>query len=95
MTCGRKIPHPLCARSGITVFVISWVNPDEKHAGKTFDDYLLEGPHAALDAVEKATGEHEINLIGLLLGGTLTAALLAWMAAKGERRVRASPSSPR
>jgi polyhydroxyalkanoate synthase len=73
---------------GITVFVISWVNPDERHANKTFDDYLLEGPWAALDAIEKATGEHEINLIGYCLGGTLTASLLAWMAAKNEHRVK-------
>ena len=73
---------------GITVFVISWVNPDEKHANKTFDDYLLEGPRAALDAIAEATGEHEINMIGYCLGGTLTASLLAWMAAKRERRVK-------
>src|SRR5258705_629365 len=73
---------------GITVFVISWVNPDEKHANKTFDDYLLEGPRAALDAIEKAIGEHEINMIGYCLGGTLTASLLAWMAAKHEGRVK-------
>ena len=73
---------------GISVFVISWVNPDEKHVGKTFDDYLLEGPRAALDVMEKATGEHEINIIGYCLGGTLTASLLAWLAAKGERRAK-------
>src|SRR5882724_2359319 len=73
---------------GITVFVVSWVNPDERHANKTFDDYLLEGPRAALDAVEEATGEHEVNMIGYCLGGTLTAALLAWMAAKREHRVK-------
>jgi len=73
---------------GITVFVISWVNPDESHADKTFDDYLLEGPLAAMDAIEKATGEHHLNVIGYCLGGTLTASLLAWMAARGDRRVR-------
>jgi polyhydroxyalkanoate synthase len=73
---------------GITVFVISWVNPDRRHAAKTFDDYLLEGPRAAMDAIEKATGEHDINMIGYCLGGTLTACLLAWMAAKGEQRVK-------
>jgi polyhydroxyalkanoate synthase len=73
---------------GHTVFVISWVNPDEKQANKTFDDYLLEGPWAALGAIEQATGEHEINLIGYCLGGTLTASLLAWLAAKNERRVK-------
>jgi len=64
------------------------VNPDEKHAGKTFDDYLLEGPRAAIDAIEKATGESEINMIGYCLGGTLTAALLAWMKARNEQRVK-------
>ena len=72
---------------GITVFVISWVNPDRRLAHKTFDDYLLEGPLAALDAVEKATVEREINVIGYCLGGTLTAAMLAWLAAKGQPRL--------
>ncbi|HVO87352.1 MAG TPA: class I poly(R)-hydroxyalkanoic acid synthase, partial [Casimicrobiaceae bacterium] len=45
---------------GMTVFVISWANPDARHAQKGFDDYMLEGPLAALDAIEKATGESEI-----------------------------------
>src|SRR5208283_3463511 len=39
---------------GHTVFVISWVNPDEKLAEKSFEDYMGEGPLAALDAVEMA-----------------------------------------
>ena len=73
---------------GITVFVISWVNPDGKLAHKTFDDYLLEGPLAAFDAMEKATGEKAFNLIGYCLGGTLSAAMLAWMAEKKDTRVK-------
>ena len=72
---------------GHTVFVISWVNPDEHLAKKRFDDYLLEGPLAALDAIEQATGEREVNLIGYCLGGTLLAATLAYMAAKRDKRV--------
>jgi polyhydroxyalkanoate synthase len=67
------------------VFVISWVNPDERFAKKTFEDYLKEGTLAALKAVEKATGEREVNLIGFCLGGTLLATTLAWLAAKGEK----------
>jgi polyhydroxyalkanoate synthase len=66
---------------GHTVFVISWVNPDEKLAAKTFSDYLLEGPLAALDAVEKATGEKTANVVGYCLGGTLLACLVAYLAA--------------
>ena len=66
---------------GHTVFVISWVNPDEQLAEKSMDDYMLEGPVAALDAIEKATGESRVNAIGYCLGGTLLAATLAYLKA--------------
>lgn len=69
---------------GLTVFVISWVNPDERHRHKTFADYLLEGPLAAMDAVQRATGERQLNLIGYCLGGTLSACLLSWLRARGQ-----------
>ncbi len=73
---------------GQTVFVISWVNPDEKLARKTFEDYMVEGPLAALDAIEQATGESTVNAIGYCLGGTLLASTLAYMAArKMEHRI--------
>ena len=72
---------------GHTVFVISWVNPDAGLAEKTFDDYMLEGPMEALDAIEQATGEDQINAIGYCIGGTLLACTLAYMAAKQDDRV--------
>jgi polyhydroxyalkanoate synthase len=73
---------------GHTVFVISWVNPDQKLAHKSFDDYLTEGTLAALDAIEKATGESEVNAIGYCLGGTLLACTLGYLAAKKDERIR-------
>jgi len=69
---------------GHTVFVVSWVNPDERYAGKSFEDYMFEGPLAALEAVGKATGEGEVNVIGYCLGGTLLGATLAWMRQKED-----------
>ncbi|MCC7326990.1 MAG: class I poly(R)-hydroxyalkanoic acid synthase [Burkholderiales bacterium] len=72
---------------GMTVFVISWVNPDEKLAHKTFDDYLTEGTLEAIDAVGRATGEDDVNAIGYCLGGTLLAATLGHLAAKKEKKV--------
>ena len=69
------------------MFVISWVNPDEKLAHKDFEDYMLEGPLAALDAMEKATGEADFNVLGYCLGGTLLAATLGYMAAKKDKRI--------
>ena len=75
---------------GNTVYVISWVNPDAKLAKKTFDDYLLEGPLAAMDAIAKATGEREINAIGYCLGGTLLACALGYLTAKKDNRIRSA-----
>ena len=76
-----------CVEQGLTVFVISWVNPDARLAGKDFVDYMRDGPLAAIDAIEKATGEREVNALGYCLGGTLLAASLAYMAAKKDNRV--------
>jgi poly[(R)-3-hydroxyalkanoate] polymerase subunit PhaC len=75
---------------GHTVFVISWVNPDEQLAAKTFTDYMLEGPLDALDAMEQATGEREANVIGYCLGGTLLASTLSYMAAKHDNRFKSA-----
>jgi len=75
---------------GHTVFVISWVNPDGRLAEKTFDDYMAEGPLAALDAIEAATGEAKINAVGYCIGGTLLACTLAYMAAKKDDRIQSA-----
>ena len=72
---------------GHTVFVMSWVNPDEKLAEKSFEDYMLEGPVAAVDAIERATGERRVNAVGYCLGGTLLASTAAYLAAKNDDRL--------
>lgn len=75
---------------GITVFVISWVNPDVDMADKGFDDYMMDGPLAALDAVERATGEKKINTLGYCIGGTLLASALAYLNLKGDTRIKSA-----
>ena len=75
---------------GHTVFMVSWVNPDERLADKSFDAYMEEGVLDALDAVAKATGEKDINAIGYCLGGTLLASTLAYMAAKDDKRIKSA-----
>ena len=79
-----------CVDQGHTVFVISWVNPDEHLADKTFESYVLEGVIAALDAIEKQTGEKEVNACGYCLGGTLLATTLAYLAGKKQKRIAAA-----
>jgi polyhydroxyalkanoate synthase len=76
-----------CVDQGITVFVISWVNPDSNLAKKGFEDYMRDGPLAALDVIEQATGERDVNAIGYCVGGTLLAATLAYMASRHDERI--------
>ena len=75
---------------GHSVFVISWVNPTEAHAKKSFEHYMTDGPLAALDAIEAATGEHKINILGFCIGGILVTATLAYLAARGDDRIAAA-----
>ena len=72
---------------GFTVFAISWVNPDERHADKGLDAYMHEGILAALTAIEDATGEIDVTAIGYCVGGTLLSVTLAYMAAVDDRRI--------
>ncbi len=72
---------------GYTLFVISWVNPDQRLADKSFEDYMRLGPLAALDAIEQACGEKQVAALGYCLGGTLLSATLAYMAAGGDKRI--------
>ncbi|RUT97527.1 class I poly(R)-hydroxyalkanoic acid synthase [Mesorhizobium sp. USDA-HM6] len=75
---------------GHTVFVISWINPDERHGAKGWEAYIREGLQFGLDMVEKATGEREVNSIGYCVGGTLLAAALALLAQEGDHRIKSA-----
>lgn len=71
-----------CLEQGHTVFMISWVNPDEKLAAKNFEDYMAEGPLDAIRRIKAMTGEDDVNVIGYCLGGTLLACAQAWLNAQ-------------
>ena len=72
---------------GYTVFIISWVNPDKRHADKTFGDYMTKGPLAAIEQITALTGETSVNTAGYCIGGTLLATTLAVMAARNDTRI--------
>jgi polyhydroxyalkanoate synthase len=80
-----------CVDQGVTVFVISWVNPGKDLGTKTWCDYMKEGPLTAMDVIEKATGEMRVHTLGYCVGGTLLATTLAWLAEK--RRVRVASAT--
>jgi polyhydroxyalkanoate synthase subunit PhaC len=70
-----------------TVFAISYRNPDASMRGVTLDDYLIHGPRTALDVISDITGSPVIDIVGLCLGGALTAMLAAYLAATGDDRI--------
>jgi polyhydroxyalkanoate synthase len=76
-----------CVDQGITVFVISWVNPDKELSTKTWADYMKEGPLAAMDVIEKVTGEMKVHTAGYCVGGTMLASTLAYLAEHRRQRV--------
>ncbi|MGY8667260.1 class I poly(R)-hydroxyalkanoic acid synthase [Bradyrhizobium sp. UFLA05-109] len=76
-----------CVDQGITVFVISWVNPDKRLGDKSWEDYMKEGPLTAMDVIERATGEMKVHTAGYCVGGTMLATTLAWLAEKRRQRV--------
>lgn len=74
---------------GHTVYVMSWVNPDETYVDTGFEDYI----HAvinAMDAVQYDSGESEMNMIGYCIGGTLLSSTLAYLKSKGDTRVKSA-----
>src|SRR5260370_31780899 len=75
------------ARHQRTVFAISYRNPDASMGGVTLDDYLIHGPREALDVIGEITGAPKIDIIGLCLGGALTAMLAAYLIEKGDDRI--------
>ena len=79
-----------CVDQGITVFVISWVNPDKRLGNKSWEDYMKEGLLAAMDVIERATGEMKVHTAGYCVGGTMLATTLAWLAEKRRQRVKSA-----
>jgi len=75
---------------GFTVFVASWVNPNETLAAKTFEDYMIEGVYDATQQVMTQCGVDRVNTVGYCIGGTLLSVALAHMAARGDKRINSA-----
>lgn len=72
---------------GHRTFVVSWRNPDDSLAHKTWDDYVEDGVMAAIDVVQNITGAEQINALGFCVGGTILSNALAVLAARGDEPV--------
>ncbi len=77
-------------KQGFSVFVISWRNPDASMANTTFEDYVLKGVLAAIEAARALCGVPQVHAIGYCLGGTTLATLMAWL----NREYEGKPGMP-
>jgi polyhydroxyalkanoate synthase subunit PhaC len=73
---------------GLTTFVISYRNPDRSMRDLRFEDYLLEGPDMAVEVVREIVDTDEVHTLGMCLGGTMNATLLAYHAAIGASPIK-------
>ncbi|HXF90966.1 MAG TPA: alpha/beta fold hydrolase, partial [Candidatus Nitrosotenuis sp.] len=76
--------------AGIPVFIVSWINPDERHAHKTLTDYVLEGAQMAMNQVIKLTHKQQINAMGYCTGGILLSCLMTYLNAKGMNPIKSA-----
>jgi polyhydroxyalkanoate synthase len=84
----RKSLVKWLTEQGFTVFLVSWVNPDERQRDETFESYITKGGLTAIDKVLEETGEKSLNLAAYCIGGTMSATMLAWMAKVKDARVK-------
>lgn len=72
---------------GHRTFVVSWRNPDESMAGKTWDDYIEHAAIKAIEVVQEITGAKTLNALGFCVGGTILGTALSVLAARGKKPV--------
>jgi len=72
---------------GITVFLVSWRNPQADLGHLGWDDYVERGALKALDVARDIGGADKLNALGFCVGGTILSAALSVAKARGEDRV--------
>jgi polyhydroxyalkanoate synthase len=75
---------------GVTLFVVSWVNPDASYAEVGMDDYIREGYLTAMAEVRRITGEAQINCVGYCIAGTTLGLTLAHLERAGDKTVKSA-----
>ncbi|RUP24473.1 MAG: class I poly(R)-hydroxyalkanoic acid synthase [Curvibacter sp.] len=75
---------------GHRTFVVSWRNPDESLAHKTWDDYIEHAAIQAIHTVQDITGAKTLNALGFCVGGTILGTALAVLAQRGEKPVESA-----
>ena len=74
-------------QQGHPVFLMSWRNFDQAHAGTTWDDLIENGIIKGLQVTREISGQQRLNCVGFCIGGTLLSSALAVLAARGDKAI--------
>jgi len=75
---------------GYTLFVVSWINPDESYRDIGLEDYIEEGFLTAIREVKSITGVEKVNAVGYCIAGTTLSLTLALMKSRGDTSVKSA-----
>ena len=75
---------------GYTLFVASWINPDESYADVGLDTYIDEGFRTAIEEVKAITQQDKINAVGYCIAGTTLALTLSLLKQEGDTSIKSA-----
>ena len=75
---------------GYTLFMVSWINPDETYRDVGMEDYVEDGYVTAFNEVKKITGEKQVNAVGYCIAGTTLSLTLSLLKQRGDTSVKSS-----
>ncbi|MDA5094276.1 class I poly(R)-hydroxyalkanoic acid synthase [Aliiroseovarius sp. KMU-50] len=75
---------------GYTLFVVSWVNPDDRHRDVGLGTYIEEGYLEAITQVKKITKQKKVNVVGYCIAGTTLSLTLSLMKKRGDTSINSA-----
>ncbi len=75
---------------GYTLFVVSWVNPDETHANIGLEDYIEDGYLSAIREAKAICGAEQVNAVGYCIAGTTLSLTLSLLKQRGDASVKSA-----
>jgi polyhydroxyalkanoate synthase len=75
---------------GYTLFMVSWVNPDQSHRDIGMGDYIEDGFLTAIREVKEITAQEEVHAVGYCIAGTTLSLTLSLMKQRGDTSVKSA-----
>ena len=75
---------------GYTLFVVSWINPDESYKDVGLDTYIEDGYLRALEEVKSICNVDKVNAIGYCIAGTTLSLTLSLLKQKGDTSIKSA-----